>query len=580
MDISQVFKKEAVALERDTAAQWELLLDESLNILGRRPDDGRAAATAERSLRKLGRVEEAQSILRSQAEHAPSVETYERYINLLAECNLTEQAIIAAQEGLRLFPDSVLLKFKEGLTLPVIYRSPDEIKEYRRRFTRSLKTISKHIALETKSDRAEALAALAGHTNHFLAYQGQNDRQLQALYGSLAHRIMAANYPRWSKPLAMPVKHSGLPIKVGYVSSRFRDVSSIHYFLGWLRGHDRARFEVHAWHVDHHFEQVTEEVRHLCSTFHHSDSLEDICWSIRQKEPQVLIFLDVGLDPLMTQLAALRLAPVQCMAWDHPVTSGLPTMDYALTGDLTELSRGDAHYSEQLVRLPGVGVCFRRPLIPAPILFRTRRDFGLGEERPVFLCCQSLFKFLPQNDWIFPAIARQVPNAQFVFIKLNNAVGNDFLKRLDQAFLQTGLRAADYCVMLTRLSRLDYWNLNLVADVFLDTIGWSSGVSVFDAIACKLPVVTIPGSSMRSRQAHGILNQLGVPEMIAGSDQEYVDLAVKLAVRKDWREEMKRREVNGYTSLYDDGRSVRALEEFIENLVRARSLTDGTSDQK
>lgn len=60
----------------------------------------------------------------------------------------------------------------------------------------------------------------------------------------------------------------------------------------------------------------------------------------------------------MTPLTALRLAPLQCMSWDLPVTSGLPVIDYMLTSELMEPEEANDHYSEKLLRLPGVGTCY------------------------------------------------------------------------------------------------------------------------------------------------------------------------------------------------------------------------------
>ena len=77
------------------------------------------------------------------------------------------------------------------------------------------------------------------------------------------------------------------------------------------------------------------------------------------------------MDPLMTQLAALRLAPIQCVTWGHPVTSGLPTVDYFLSSELMEPKDGQDHYSERLIRLPGIGVCYAKPVIPRPLLNKT-----------------------------------------------------------------------------------------------------------------------------------------------------------------------------------------------------------------
>lgn len=370
--------------------------------------------------------------------------------------------------------------------------------------------------------------------------------------------------PSGPLPCQLSRQVRGKPLRIGYVSSRFQDASATRFFLGWIRKRDTRRTEVHGWHVGLRSDRATEEVQRTCTRFDwFPDGFEETCVSIRDRSLHALIFLDIGIEPLMTQLAAMRLAPVQCMAWDHPVTSGLPTIDFALSAELSEPAGAESHYSERLVRLPGVGVCFQRPVIPTPLLRKTRRDFGLGESDVVYLCCQSIFKFLPASDEVFAQIARQVPSARFVFTSPNESLTRELLSRLRSAFSAAGLAADEHCIMLPHLSHFDYWNLHLVGDVFLDTIGWSSAGSVFEAIACRVPVVTLAGNLMRGRQGAAILMQLGLTETVASDMAGYADIAVRLGRERTWREELRGRTEQGWPKLFSDSRSATALERFL-----------------
>jgi protein O-GlcNAc transferase len=565
--VPEIFKRGARELERETQKHWRHMLTESLDAARANRGDDQAWARAAEVLRKLKRHDEAISIVKEGLAHTSSIRLHRQHINWLATCNRTEEAIAAALEASSAFPDDVWIRLKEVLMLPVLYDSSAEVHRYRRRFTEGLARLCEEIDLDTPEGRRHALAALGGHTNFYLGYQGLNDRELQVQYGALAHRIMAANYPQWVQPLSMPPACDGELIRIGYVSARFRDLSAMRYFLGWLREHDRSRFAIHAFHMGRKTDSTTEEVRRISAVFHQfPDQLEETCHAIRAANLHVLVFLDIGLDPIMTQLAALRLAPVQCMAWDQPITSGLPTVDYFLSSDLAEPERTQDHYCERLIRLPGVGVVYQKPVIPAPLLHKTRQDFQLRDDATVYLCCQHVYKFLPANDAVFTQIARRVPNAQFVFLAMNKAVGAALQRRLDRAFAAAGLESSRHCVILPQLKRFDYWNLHLLADVFLDTIGWSSGTSVFEAIACRLPVVTVPGELMRSRQGLAILTQLGVTDTIARDNPRYVDIAVRLAADRAFREDVKERMVRGYPLLYSDRRCVGSLEDFFRGV--------------
>ena len=187
--------------------------------------------------------------------------------------------------------------------------------------------------------------------------------------------------------------------------------------------------------------------------------------------------------------------------------------------------------------------------------------------------CQSSFKYLPQHDDLFAQIANRSPAAQSVFLALNDAIAKIFLQRLRRAFAAQGLEASDYCVMLPQLSSFDYWNLNLVSDVFLDSLGWSGGVTALEAVACGVPIVTLPGPFMRARHSYGILQQLGVTETIAHDKASYVEIAIRLGMDREWRAKTRDRMAAGHARLYSDTKCIRALEDFFRGVVRDRLAT-------
>ena len=117
------------------------------------------------------------------------------------------------------------------------------------------------------------------------------------------------------------------------------------------------------------------------------------------------------MDPVSCQLAAQRLAPVECNSWGHPDTSGFPTLDYFLSSELMEPPDAQDHYTEQLVRLANLSVYYE-PLDVEPVSV-SRADLGLRSTETVFWCGQSLFKYPPQFDHLFPRIAGEVGDCQF-----------------------------------------------------------------------------------------------------------------------------------------------------------------------
>jgi predicted O-linked N-acetylglucosamine transferase (SPINDLY family) len=244
--------------------------------------------------------------------------------------------------------------------------------------------------------------------------------------------------------------------------------------------------------------------------------------------PHALIYLDIGMEQTAVRLAALRLAPVQCTTWGHPDTSGLPSIDYYLSSEAMEPPDGDSHYTERLVRLPNLGICYMPPLDAGGVM--ARAALGLRDDAVVYLCCQSLSKYLPQDDDLWPRIAARVPAAQFLFVSTPGRGGDAvFRARLQRAFAAAGLDWARHCVLTASVPHTDFPALLRAADVFLDSIGWSGCNSTLEAVACDLPVVTTPTGLMRGRHSAAILACMGLAHRVSADVDGYVDRAVQLA---------------------------------------------------
>jgi predicted O-linked N-acetylglucosamine transferase (SPINDLY family) len=486
----------------------------------------------------------------------------------LASQNKVDEAIGYFQKASQLKPDLVEAYWQSHLILPILYDTQQQIQFWRQRFCRGLNHLIQETLLVTSLGRKPALTPLEKSAfTFYLGYQGLNDRGLQRKYGNFVHRLIAANYPQWARPLPMPPLSNRGKIRVGYMSAHFTEHTVAKLTIGWLKNCDKERFEIYSYHIGHQTDLITEQVRACSNSFYHIyDSIESVCQQIIADNLHILVFTDIGMDARTTIIAGLRLAPIQCMTWGHPVTSGLPTIDYFLSSDLMEPENAQAHYCEKLVRLPNISIFYKKPSIPEAT--KTRSDFHLSENAVIYLSCQSLFKYLPQFDPIFPQIAQRVPQAQFVFIASNTtSITAQFQSRLRRTFANLGLNSEDYCMFLPKQDWVSYLNLNLVSNIFLDTFSWSGGNTTLEAIACGLPVVTCPGEFMRSRHAYGILKMMGVTETIPQDEAEYIEIAVRLGLDTNWRQDIVRKIYERQSWLYDDRTCVTALESFYKKVV-------------
>ncbi|MBP0001051.1 MAG: tetratricopeptide repeat protein [Cyanobacteria bacterium SID2] len=504
--------------------------------------------------------------LREGIAHFPKETSLQlKLISRLRDLGGIEAALEAAESARKQIPDGLELLTLDRLLLPVFYHSDAEIRQFRQRFQQGLSDIIEQTRLDTPEQRRKALDAISQTSIFYLAYQGFDDLDLLQQYGDWICHVVRSNFPDLDTSEPPPRREK---LRIGYVGVSMGDTRLGELYLGWLRHVDREDFEIYTYYLGQQFTDLTEAFQRCSNVFYRlPPSLEEAAPAILRDRLDISIFPDIGPSSLVTQLAALRLAPVQCTTWAHPITSGLPTIDYFLSSDLMEPDNGQEHYRERLVRLPKIGMSVSKPQPPQEIQ-SDRSTFGLGVDRTVYLSCQSLSKYLPQYDWVFPQIAQQVPNAQFAFIAHPNpGITEQFRQRLDDAFSEVGLDAETFCVILPRLNERNYLELNLVADIFLDTFSWSGGITTLKAIACGLPVVTYPGSMMRSRHSFAILKTLEVTETIASDVEEYIEIAVKLGLDSAWRQKVVEQAKQNEEQLFDDTECVRALEAFFQSIV-------------
>ena len=453
------------------------------------------------------------------------------------------------------------------LSLPMIYDDPRQIDHFRQSFRNNLKRLVETTPLNTEDEKKSALRGLQTTTNFYLQYQCRDDLGLQTRFGNFAHAIMAANFPQWAVDRKMPPRAPGGKIRIGYVSTYMYNHTVGTFLAGWLKCHDTQAFEIHCYHVGKKEDALTGQIRGMSRHFYHlAHNMEAAARQIVSDDLHILIHTDIGMDPITNQLAALKLAPVQCKGWGHPVTTGLPTIDYYLTSDLMEPQDADAFYSERLVRLPNLALCYHPPALPAKP--KKRHELGIPDDRFVYLSTQSIFKYLPQHDDIYPRIAKAVPRAFFVFIRHQSKNATiRFQKRLESSFASFGLDAHQFCHFSKRLNFIDFLGLNMAADVLLDTLEWSGGKTTLEALSCGLPVVTLPGRFMRGRHACAILKMIGVTETIVSDKKGYCASAVRLAMEPAYLGNLKSRIAANRHQLFDDHSFMVALESFFRSVV-------------
>jgi len=470
-----------------------------------------------------------------------------------------------ADYGRALAADPLSLKAALGfhLLLPLIYRDAEHLRQSRQRYREGLdEIIARSAGYRT---RPTLIDELQWSNGFYLAYQGMNDTDLQRRFGDFFTDLARTALPQFFHEIS---RHAtgGRRLRVGYASHFFHTHTVSYYFSGWIKHADRDRFETFVYHINPILDEESRRLAASCDQYRPvTGSIAAIANIIRCDQLDVLVYPAIGMYPKELWLAAMRLAPVQCAAWGHPVTTGLPNIDYFLSANAMEPVGGETHYREKLVRLDGIGVYCEQP---DPARDATRAQLGLPDDRRLYLCPQSLFKIHVDFDDLLARVAARDTHALILFFEDYKAPVNEaFRQRMRRVFSTCGLDADASLRFLPRMGHADYLRVNRLADVMLDTPHWSGGRTSLDAFAAGLPVVTLPGEFSRGRQTCGMLHEMGMSELIVHDNEEYIARAVSIASDRALRDGISARITEQAPGrIFANGRPVRSLEDFLQSV--------------
>lgn len=449
-----------------------------------------------------------------------------------------------------------LADLKSGLMLPPIPVDRDQIAEARQRLSDALDR-----AGEGRLRLEEPVNQL-GRVPFYLAFHGLDDRPLAERFNDL----LRAATPAFLEPRQASASGEGAGqggrARVGIFSSFFNAHTVLRYTQGLIRAM-AARPDLEAIAIPtasippearRHLESLGAAVAPVSSDYPRAAA------QIREMRLSVLIFADIGMEPLSAALAHTDLAARRIALSGHPVTTGIRGLDGYVTSPIFEPEDCAAHYTEPLIHAPFWPLGYVRSgpdpaTLPAP-----DRDLS----RPALLCVQSLFKIHPDMDAAFQEILARVPDALLYFVDLPiglKPLTDRFRRRLATAGIDVDRRVR----FLPRMQLPHYLGWLRGADVVLDTWYFSGGDSSLSALAVGAPIVTRQGAFYRGRQTAALLREAGVTETVASTSDAYIDLVASLATDPERAEDVRRRIENGAGRLF--GRNDGA-DDLIDRIVR------------
>ena len=442
---------------------------------------------------------------------------------------------------------------KAALTLPVIIESTAAIELARAQLDRNLAQLS-----EQAFDVCDPVVTVK--TPAFaLAYHGRNDREFQSRIAQLVARVTPSlSYvaPHCRRQLTRLQRR----IRIGFISTNFREHTIGKLNAGMIQRFDRRRFEVivlrFAGAEDGMSRQIVDSGERSLTLPHALDAARMV---IAEEELDVLFYTDIGIAPLTYYLAHARLAQVQCVTWGHPLTTGIPAVDYFVSSDALETPGSEDQYTEQLVRLPRLANYYFRPSPPASTW--TRLDYGFGDGQTVYACLQSPFKLHPDDDEVFAAILDADPAGILLLLE---SPFRHWTEIVQARFARSMPHLAHRIRFVPQQPPDEFSKLLSLVDALLDPLHFGGGETTYQSFAVGAPVVTLPSRFLRGRITAALYRQLGVDAVIATDVNDYVAKALRLANDRPWRKMISDAISDQSPAIYENLAGVNALEDFLE----------------
>lgn len=500
-----------------------------------------------------------------------SDKTLAAFANTLLACGRNAAAMEQLRRAIQLEPHNAMARWKLSMAnCQAIYRNEADVPAARDAFARSLTELSDWYKRDPVS---HAWGAVAANQPFYLAYQAVNNKEILSQYGRVCVEWMSSLS---CAKVTAPARAPGAKMRIGVASAHIRDHSVWNAITkGWVQHLDKDKFEIYLFHLSHSSDAETEWAKKAATHFDgQAQGLESWIETIQNAQLDALIYPEIGMDPLTTQLASSRLAPLQIGSWGHPETTGLPTMDMYLSAAGFEPANAQDNYSERIVPLPNLGV-YVEPLTPEATK-PNLKSIGLRDDFVLLLCPGTPFKYMPAHDRVWTAIARGLPaksKARLVFFRTaRHSMGDMLEARLRQSFEREGVDFDSRVCIIPVLDRKRFFGLMQQSALMLDTLGFSGFNTALQGIECGLPVLAREGDFMRGRLASAIMRRMGIPELVATSDSMFVDLAIELASDASKRKELSRQIVRRRDVLFNDLEPIRALERCLaEAIMRNRA---------
>ena len=324
----------------------------------------------------------------------------------------------------------------------------------------------------------------------------------------------------------LPGKDADKRLKIGYVSGDLRNHPVGILLRGALQQHDHGKFEIHCFQTSFTADHLTEILRAGSDYWHQAQlmSVDELANLIHAQGIDILVDLSGHSFFNRLKVFALKPAPIQAAWIGYFHSTGLSSIDYFITDPHTTPQASEQYFSEIPARLPHSRFCYTpfelTPEVSAPPFSRTG-----------YITFGSFNRLSKLNEPVIDAWSRIVMSlpAARLLIKSSGLGDTETAERLKQRFEACGL-SPERLILRPSSNYLQMFDEYSEVDIALDPFPFNGGMTTLDALWMGVPVVTLAGNSVVSRQSVSILTNLGLDDLVFPDVESYVAGAVALAL--------------------------------------------------
>ena len=382
----------------------------------------------------------------------------------------------------------------------------------------------------------EALAAFArgretqaGNPNYWryyamaLLYLPDTATALRDVLQELDQRFAAPIYASATVQKLSPV--AGRKLRIGYVSSDFREHPVARNLLPVLQQHDRTRFEIFLYANIGAMDAMSAHLAEACDQFCLISQMDDAqaAAQIREDKIDVLVILAWRFDANRPLIAAHRAAPV-CVNFHDPGTTGMSGFDYVIADPVLAPKLGAQWFSERVARLPSYYL--HQPLSDAPPVSPLP---ALGNGYINFASFNNPAKLNSRVIALWSQLLHALPSARLT-LKYKELFADAYVREhIVTQFARHGIHADRLTLDSADESATDHLARYHAVDISLDPFPFNGSTTSFESLYMGVPVLTLAGESMVSRWGATILTRVGLTEWITDSESGFLQAAQTLA---------------------------------------------------